>query len=165
MTLSFVAGEGNIIRSAASCEVDAMDHELDSPGKRLRWARERAGIDAVTMARLEGLNDKTYRAYENEQNGYAKRAPDFARRLNVPTDWLLAGGPIPTTDPPFIAPETNAKLAPPMEGPGSTRMRRDVPVYGTALGASEVIDGEAVEQTYLNTGEVIAYRRRPVILD
>lgn len=142
-----------------------MDHELDSPGRRLRWARERAGIDATTMARLEGLNDKTYRAYENEQNGFAKRARDFARRLNVPTDWLLAGGPVPTTEPPFIPLETNAKLAPPMEGPGSTRMRRDVPVYGTALGAAVVIDGEAVEQTTLNTGEIIAYRRRPVILD
>ena len=165
MTLSFVASESNIIRSAMSCDTDAMDDGFDSPGKRLRWARERAGIDQVTMARLEGLNEKTYRAYENEQNGFAKRAPDFARRLNVPTDWLLAGGQLPNTDPPFIAPETNAKLAPPMEGPGSIRMRRDVPVYGTALGAAEVIDGEAVEQTTLNTGDVIAYRRRPVILD
>lgn len=52
-----------------------------------------------------------------------------------------------------------------MEGSSSERMRRDVPVFGTALGADCVVDGEAVEQTNLNTGEVVEYRRRPVILD
>ena len=44
-------------------------------------------------------------------------------------------------------------------------MKRDVPIYGTALGADEVVDGEAVEQTELNRAEVIGYRRRPVLLD
>lgn len=120
------------------------------------------------MAKLEGLNDKTYRAYENDQNGYAKRAAGFARRLQVPTDWLLDGGPEPDTDPPTILediPETNIVLLSPMEGASLERMRRDVPVYGTALGADAIVDGEAIEQTMLNRGEVIAYRRRPVLLD
>ncbi len=45
------------------------------------------------------------------------------------------------------------------------RMAQDVPVYGTALGASRIIDNNAIEQTTLNTGEVIAYFKRPVVLD
>lgn len=52
-----------------------------------------------------------------------------------------------------------------MEGASLQRMVRDLPVYGTALGADQVIDGEAIEQTTLNTGEIVQYRRRPVILD
>ncbi|MFZ3484249.1 LexA family transcriptional regulator [Sphingomonas sp. 3-13AW] len=52
-----------------------------------------------------------------------------------------------------------------MEGSGAGRMARDLPVYGTALGADQVVDGEAVEQTMLNTAEVTEYRRRPAILD
>lgn len=52
-----------------------------------------------------------------------------------------------------------------MEGASDARMRHDVPVFGTALGAAEVYDGEAVEQTTLNSGEIIAYLRRPVLLD
>jgi phage repressor protein C with HTH and peptisase S24 domain len=61
-------------------------------------------------------------------------------------------------------PEPNAQIFK-MEGAGEERMVRDVPVYGTALGADEVVDGEAIEQTTLNNAEVIAYLRRPVLLN
>lgn len=62
-------------------------------------------------------------------------------------------------------PAPNATLAPPMEGAGTDRMVRDVPIFGTALGADEIIEGEAIEQTTLNTGEVVGYVRRPVLLN
>jgi Peptidase S24-like len=52
-----------------------------------------------------------------------------------------------------------------MEGASAQRMHRDVPVYGTALGAEEIIDGEAIEQTTLNRAEVVEYKRRPPVLD
>jgi len=52
-----------------------------------------------------------------------------------------------------------------MEGSGAQRMSRDLPIYGTALGADEIVDGEAVEQTTLNRAEVVEYKRRPQILD
>lgn len=52
-----------------------------------------------------------------------------------------------------------------MEGASQDRMRRDLPLYGTALGASRQIDGEAIEQTTLNRSEVLGYARRPTILD
>lgn len=51
------------------------------------------------------------------------------------------------------------------EGASLERMREDLPIYGTALGASAVYDGEAIEQTTLNTGEVIGYAKRPVLLN
>lgn len=38
-----------------------------------------------------------------------------------------------------------------------------MPVYGTALGAEMEIEGEAIEQTMLNQGEAIEYRKRPPI--
>lgn len=52
-----------------------------------------------------------------------------------------------------------------MEGASQDRMKADVPVYGTALGASKIVDGEAIEQTTLNKGEIVTYFRRPTILD
>lgn len=44
-------------------------------------------------------------------------------------------------------------------------MIRDIPVYGTALGAPTMIDGMAIEQTTLNSGDVVAYMKRPAALE
>ncbi len=51
------------------------------------------------------------------------------------------------------------------EGASVERMRRDLPIYGTALGADEIVDCEAIEQTELNRGDTVEYKRRPPILD
>lgn len=51
------------------------------------------------------------------------------------------------------------------EGASIERMRQDVPILGTALGADRISDNAAVEQTYLFSDEVIGYAKRPVILD
>lgn len=142
-----------------------MTDDLDSGAKRLRWARERMGVDQAAFAKAVGIKPVTYRAYENDQNGFAKRAPELAAALGVSSDWLIRGGPAPTTPPPSQIPEPNGVLAPPMEGASLARMARDVPVYGTALGGIEVIDGQAIEQTDLNTGAVVEYVKRPPILD
>lgn len=61
-------------------------------------------------------------------------------------------------------PESNA-LPFKMEGASLERMREDLPIYGTALGAAKEVDGEAIEQTTLNRGEVVQYAKRPVILN
>jgi len=88
-----------MICSATLCNTLAMmegEQDLDTPGGRLEWARERAGYhDAASFARAAKIHPTTYRAYEGNQNGFAKRAPDFARILGVPTDWLLKGGALP----------------------------------------------------------------------
>lgn len=51
------------------------------------------------------------------------------------------------------------------EGASAGRMVSDLPVYGTALGAPRMVDHEQVEQTYLNSGEVLEYIKRPVALN
>lgn len=83
--------------SAAPSIVARMtDSDLDTPGKRLKFARTKAGYEqAKDFARRIGENPTTYRAYENDQNGYARKAPDFADKLGVTARWLLRGGDLP----------------------------------------------------------------------
>lgn len=79
-----------------------MDDALDTPGRRLRFARERAGFrSAKDAARKAGINDVSWRAYENDQHGYSKHATKIARILGTSTEWLLDGGLVPDTLPPI----------------------------------------------------------------
>lgn len=93
-TLPNIARHSNMKCSVALCNMARMDsEELDTPGKRLKWAREKAGFEqAGFFAKRVGVHPTTYRAYENDQNGFAKKAYDFAERLGVPAQWLLNGG-------------------------------------------------------------------------
>jgi phage repressor protein C with HTH and peptisase S24 domain len=76
-----------------------MAHDLDSPHGRLEYAREKAGFSTkVSFAKAAGVDATTYRAYENGQNGYAKLAAVFAKKLGVSAEWLLEGGETPTID-------------------------------------------------------------------
>jgi transcriptional regulator with XRE-family HTH domain len=52
-----------------------------------------------------------------------------------------------------------------MEGASLERMREDLPIYGTALGAPKIVDEESIEQTTLNRAEIVGYAKRPVILN
>lgn len=52
-----------------------------------------------------------------------------------------------------------------LEGGADVTLPRDVEVYGTALGAPREFDGQAIEQTTLNTGEIITYIPRPPALN
>jgi phage repressor protein C with HTH and peptisase S24 domain len=73
---------------------------LDTPGKRLKWARERKGFaTASEFGKRVGIEAVTYRAYENDQNGYAQFAFLFAEKLGVGADWLLQGGIEPDAAP------------------------------------------------------------------
>lgn len=88
-----------MICSAIPCDEGAMTNShLDSDYKRLAWAREHAGYkDAAEFARVVGIKPVTYRAYESGQNGFSKYAPSFGKKLGVSGDWLLKGGPTPST--------------------------------------------------------------------
>jgi phage repressor protein C with HTH and peptisase S24 domain len=88
---------GNMIHSPTSGYNDGMDEtNLFSPGQRLAFARESAGYaTAADFAEKAGITATTYRAYENDQNGYAKHANRFAKLLSVTSEWLLEGGPVP----------------------------------------------------------------------
>jgi phage repressor protein C with HTH and peptisase S24 domain len=81
-----------------------MEKPLDTPHERLEWARRRAGFASkAAFADAAGVPQVTYRAYENGQNGFAKSAALFARKLGVSAEWLLEGGPEPMTTPPSPA--------------------------------------------------------------
>src|SRR3546814_5137202 len=84
-TLPNIASKRNMICSVPLCNVSRMDsNDLDSPGKRLKWAREKAGFQqAGDFAKRVGVHPTTYRAYENDQNGFAKKVHEFAERLGV----------------------------------------------------------------------------------
>lgn len=61
-------------------------------------------------------------------------------------------------------PEKNASTIQ-YEGQSLEKLSRDVPVYGTALGGTMNFQGTAIEQTTLNSGEIIAFFQRPAILN
>jgi phage repressor protein C with HTH and peptisase S24 domain len=87
-----------MICSVHTCDVAIMSYDLDSPHLRLEWARKRAGyVSASDLAKAVGVHATTYRAYENGQNGFAKLAAQFAKRLGVTAEWLLEGGEPPNT--------------------------------------------------------------------
>jgi hypothetical protein len=52
-----------------------------------------------------------------------------------------------------------------LEGASLERPSENLPIFGTALGAAREIDGEAIEQTSLNRGEIMGYVKRPTILN
>lgn len=66
---------------------------LDDPDERLKWARERAGLDNATAAAHKfGWNENTYRSHENGTRGFKKKTADkYARAFKVPVAWLLVG--------------------------------------------------------------------------
>lgn len=86
-----------MICSVSLCDYGEMtDDRLSTPWGRLEWAREKAGFgDKAAFAKVVGLNDVTYRAYESGQNGFSKHAAKFAKALGVSAEWLLEGGPLP----------------------------------------------------------------------
>ena len=58
---------------------------------------------------------------------------------------------------------TNAQVLR-MEGASLDEPVENLPIWGSGLGAAREIDGEAIEQTMLNTGEVVEYVKRPTLL-
>jgi hypothetical protein len=138
----------------------------ETTGAAVNRLRERAGRSLRALAAKAG-----YAAASSIQR-YAD--PDFDNPLGVDVATRFADAMEGVGDPPIARAEvlmltglvTDGNAVPfRMEGASADRMRRDLPIYGTALGADEIVDGEAIEQTTLNRGEVVEYKRRPAILD
>lgn len=135
-------------------------------GAAINRLRDRAGLSLRALAAKAG-----YAAASSIQR-YAD--PAFDGALGVDVAQRFADAMEGMGDPPIaradvlmltgLVTDTNAVTFR-MAGTSADRMRRDLPIYGTALGADEIVDGEAIEQTTLNRGEVVEYKRRPPILD
>lgn len=138
----------------------------ETTGAQLNRIRGRAGLSLRALAAKAG-----YAAASSIQR-YAE--PSFDGALGVEVASRFADAMEGMGDPPITRAEvlaltgliaaTNGQPFQ-MEGGSAARMHRDLPIYGTALGAETVVNGEAIEQTMLNRGEVVEYKRRPPILD
>lgn len=84
-------------------------------------------------------------------------APGFAEQLGVSTNEVLERAGI-------LEPVTNAAVVP-FEGEALDIPQESLPVWGSALGTERMFDGEAVEQTTLNSGDVMEYVKRPALLN
>jgi hypothetical protein len=84
----------------------------------------------------------------------------IARYYGVTVDDIMAG--TATTVGRSERPKANGRPVE-FEGASLAEVRNDLPVFGTALGAEMLVDGERIEQTTLNTGDIIEYRKRPPV--
>lgn len=132
-------------------------------GEQLRALQKRSGLSYDAIAKKAGYNGRSsiQRYFSPEYD------PDYlplsvAEKLADGFD----GSDVARSDVMSLAgmPEGNGKAFR-LEGGADVRLQRNLPVYGTALGAPRDFDGEAIEQTMLNSGEVISYLPRPTILD
>jgi transcriptional regulator with XRE-family HTH domain len=83
----------------------------------------------------------------------------FSRLLEVSPEELLSRVGVPSAD--NLASNANAIG---FQGDNLEKPPENLPVWGSGLGADREVDGEAIEQTTLNTGEILEFVRRPAIL-
>lgn len=129
-----------------------------TPMKRLGMiaARKRAGLTQEEVAEAAGVSPPQISRWENGKDGIpSQRAESLSAAYRAPFAELLGDAE---------AVEPNARVIR-FEGASDVVLPRDVPIYGSALGAPEDFDGRAVEQTLLNTGEVIGHLPRPTVLN
>lgn len=131
-------------------------------GEQLLAFKSRTGYSLDTIAKAAGFGGRSsIQRYFNEAYDPPYLPLELAEKL--------AAGLSPKIDQSSVlalagSVSTNAQPIK-YEGAGATELPRDVPIYGTALGAPQDFDGQAIEQTMLNTGEVIGYVKRPSLLN
>lgn len=132
-------------------------------GEKLIALKEKAGISLDTIA-----TGADYKGRSGIQR-YFSREFDGPLALRVAAKLAAAFEPhgVAASEIHDLATDRVISNAKPfeLEGSSSIRMVQDLPIYGTALGAERVLDGQAIEQTTLNNGEIIEYRKRPTLLN
>ena len=124
---------------------------------KIREFRKAAAMTQEQLAAMLGIDTAQISRLER---GTASLTVDRLRQIARALDTT----PAALVDDAEGIPAPNA-VAVSMEGASAKRMREDLPVFGTALGAPRIVEGEAIEQTTLNSGDIVQYVRRPVILD
>lgn len=133
---------------------------LDTPGKRLKWARENRTSykTASAAARAFGWPLPTYFGHENgDRNPSRNAAKRYAAAYNVDWVWILEGGSLPGTSPDMQLrtaavhdkPETGVQIpiAADVSVPARLEMPRDLPILGTVSGGigGLQMNGDAVD--------------------
>lgn len=121
----------------------------------LTKARKRAGLTQPAIAERMGVSVPQVSRWETGKDGIpSQRLPALVAAYEAPLEELLGEG----------VPESNGTILR-YEGASDVVLPKDVPIFGTTLGAPRDFDGVAVEQTMLNSGEVIGYLPRPTVLN
>lgn len=143
---------------------DYMQMSKQTTGEALRGLRKRAGISLEKVAERAG-----YKGRSGVQTFFN---PEYSKPLDTDVAAKLSEALEGLGDPQILRSEIYALTGAPegqavvhFEGASMERMRQDVPILGTAMGADRIVNDYAVEQTYLYTDEVVGYAKRPVILD
>lgn len=102
--LATKSSASNRICSDPECYIQHMDHSnLETSGARLRWARTNAGFGtAKAAARAAGVGEVNFRAWENDQHGFAKHVPTLSKVFRVDPAWLLSGEGLPKGEVPHL---------------------------------------------------------------
>lgn len=152
----------NVENDAPVCDQPLV---ADAPtlGEKLQSLRTRANLSLAAIAKRAG-----YRAASSVQRyfdvGYdAQALPlDLARKLAD----AFEGTPVARQELFALAgydAEPDAQVVK-FEGAAQVQLGKDVPVYGTALGAPLDFDGVAIEQTELQLHTIVDYFVRPSVL-
>lgn len=130
---------------------------------RIAELRRARGIGQLALAEAAGVSTPQVSKWETGRVDIPQsRLATIARVLGTSIDELFhKPGSAADADP---VPEPNA-VPFKMEGASAERMQENLPIYGTALGAAREVDGDAIEQAFLNTAEVVSFVRRPTILN
>lgn len=125
-----------------------------SYGSNLKALRQAQNLSQDDLAERMGTSQQTIQRLEKGTRGFSEKWVRAAcDALGVAASDIVGVGEQGTAVP------FNLDRSP------TERLRRDLPIYGTALGAPRMVAGEAIEQTTLNQGEVIDYVRRPSVLN
>lgn len=128
-------------------------------GERIATVREVRGWKRPELARRMGTTPQQLERLEKGQRRISEEWLNrAAQALEVSPAELLQDGEV------SLSPSQNAQPFK-YEGPSLLRVPESLPIYGTALGAEKIVDSDAIEQTMLNTGEIVGYLKRPAILN
>ncbi|NYT43132.1 helix-turn-helix domain-containing protein [Sphingomonas sp. R-74633] len=131
-----------------------------------------AGVDApnnlAALREEKGWSRPKLAELMNTSPQQVERLEKGQRKLTQ--DWMIRAGEALGVDPSDIMGGTSARVKSDAqtfryEGSSADRPHEDLPIYGTVLGAPKFFEGEAIEQTTLNSGDVVGYLKRPPLLN
>lgn len=147
----------NVESVPSKAHTDCMGNE--TIGAKLRRLQERSGRSYEEIARAAGYSGKSSVQRYFDPAFDSDLRPDVWRKLAQGFE----GTPVDPSEIMAISGNLALSNATPVvfNGPGRQKGPQDLPIYGSALGADLDFSGSAVEQTYLNTGDVVQYISRP----